>query len=88
MDFRVPDRILELRKLVRSFVDKELIPLELDVRHESFREMLPKLAEKRDKARQTGLWAAHLPEDVGGGGLSLVEFAHMSEELGLGIRLD
>ncbi len=82
MDFAIPERIIELRKLVRAFVDRELLPLELDFRHQSFREMLPALAEKRDRARQTGLWAAHLPADVGGGGLSLVEFAHMSEELG------
>jgi len=82
VDFAESHRVREMRKLVRTFVDQELIPLEIDFRHESFREMLPVLAEKRDKARQTGLWAAHLPQDVGGAGLSLVEFAHMSEELG------
>ena len=35
--------------------------------------------EKRERARQTGLWAAHVPEQYGGAGLSLTEFAHLSE---------
>ena len=40
------------------------------------------VVEKRELARRTGLWAAHLPEAHGGAGLALTEFAHMSEELG------
>src|SRR5207248_178361 len=31
---------------------------------------------------QTGLWAAHVPAEWGGAGVSLTEFAHLSEELG------
>jgi alkylation response protein AidB-like acyl-CoA dehydrogenase len=29
-----------------------------------------------------GLWAPHIPEELGGAGLSLCDFAHVSEELG------
>ena len=44
--------------------------------------MLPVLQEKRDKVKADGLWAPHIPEDYGGQGLSLIEFAHIGEELG------
>jgi alkylation response protein AidB-like acyl-CoA dehydrogenase len=43
---------------------------------------LPTLTQKRVVARKTRLWAAHLRKEQGGGGLSLTEFAHVSEELG------
>jgi alkylation response protein AidB-like acyl-CoA dehydrogenase len=42
----------------------------------------PLLEQKRDKVRAMGLWAPPLPEQYGGQGLSLLEFAHVSEELG------
>lgn len=48
----------------------------------SFREMLPVLAEKRERIKALGLWAPHIPEEYGGQGLSLLEFAHISEEMG------
>ncbi len=47
-----------------------------------FAALMPALEEARKKARATGLFSAHVPEAYGGAGLSLVEFAHMSEELG------
>jgi alkylation response protein AidB-like acyl-CoA dehydrogenase len=43
---------------------------------------VPRLREKRQKVRQMGLLAPHLPEANGGAGLSLLEFAFLSEELG------
>jgi len=82
VDFSTSERVKTVTQIVREFMDNEIYPMELDLRHMTFRELLPQLAEKREKAKQTGLWAAHLPEEVGGGGLSLTEFAHMSEELG------
>jgi alkylation response protein AidB-like acyl-CoA dehydrogenase len=44
--------------------------------------LLPLLAEKRQQVKDLGLWAPHLPEAIGGMGLSLLEFAHISEALG------
>ena len=82
MDFSISDRVVSMRKLVRDFMQKEVYPLEPSLRSKSFRELLPVLREKRERARQTGLFAAHMPEAVGGGGLTLSEFAFMSEELG------
>jgi acyl-CoA dehydrogenase len=83
MDFTIPENIKSMIRVVRSFMQKEIYPLEQDFLNNSFRDMLPVLKEKRARARTLGLWAPHVPEEYGGqGGLSLLEFAHLSEELG------
>ena len=82
MDFEEPERVRTLRGTVREFVKTELLPLEPELARKGFAAMVPVLKEKRERAKQTGLWAAHIPERFGGAGLSLLEFAHMSEELG------
>ncbi|HEY3352147.1 MAG TPA: acyl-CoA dehydrogenase family protein [Polyangia bacterium] len=82
MEFAVPERVREIQRLVREFMQTEVLPLEPALRQKSFRELLPALLLARARARQTGLFAAHMPEALGGAGLSLLEFAFMSEELG------
>ncbi|HEU4384634.1 MAG TPA: acyl-CoA dehydrogenase family protein [Anaeromyxobacteraceae bacterium] len=82
MDFSHPPKVKAIRGVLREFMEKEVYPLEPRLRREGFKALLPVLREKRERARQTGLWAAHVPEKFGGAGLSLGEFAHMSEELG------
>ena len=82
MDFSEPPRVREIRGLVREFMAREVYPLEPALLHEGFVALQPLLEQKRARARETGLWAAHIPEEHGGAGLSLVEFAHLSEELG------
>ena len=75
MDFSEPPKVRALRGLVREFVEAEVLPLEAGLRHGGFAALLPALEETRNKARATGLFAAHVPEAYGGAGLSLVEFA-------------
>ncbi len=82
MDFSEPARVAGIRALLREFLKKELLPLEPELRHHGFAALLPKLRAVRERAKTTGLWAAFVPERFGGAGLSLTEFAHMSEELG------
>ncbi len=82
MDFSDPPKVKAIRGILREFMQKEVYPLEPRLRSEGFKALVPLLEEKRQRARQTGLWAAHVPEKFGGAGLSLGEFAHMSEELG------
>jgi len=82
MDFSETERARAVRGVVREFLEKEAFPLEPALLRDGFEALLPVLKEKRERARQTGLWAAHVPEHYGGAGLSLLEFAHMSEELG------
>ncbi len=82
MDFTDSPKVAAVRGIARKFVEAELFPLEPALRREGFEAMLPALRRVRERARETGLWAAFVPEAHGGAGLSLVEFAHLSEELG------
>lgn len=82
MDFSESPKVTSIRHLVREFMEREVLPLEPALLHQGFVALVPTLKEVRARARQTGLWAAHVPEEHGGGGLSLTEFAVMSEELG------
>jgi acyl-CoA dehydrogenase len=82
VDFSDSERVKAFRGIVREFMKREIYPLEPALRRNGFVAILPELRARRAKARETGLWAAHLPAAWGGAGLSLVEFAHLSEELG------
>jgi alkylation response protein AidB-like acyl-CoA dehydrogenase len=66
----------------REFVDREVIPLEPLFLTGSHEELVPRVAKVRTLAKKMGMWAPALPREVGGAGMSLVEFAHLSEELG------
>lgn len=66
---------------IREFINAEVIPIEHDFLHRPFRELLPALNEKRQRVKALGLWAPQLPQEYGGLGLSLTEFAVVSEEL-------
>ncbi|HET9754111.1 MAG TPA: acyl-CoA dehydrogenase family protein, partial [Myxococcales bacterium] len=70
MDFSESDRVQGFRQTVREFMKKEVYPLEQKLRHDGFKALLPTLREKRAKAKETGLWAAHIPAEWGGAGLS------------------
>jgi acyl-CoA dehydrogenase len=74
--------LLEVLDAVRGFVRDELIPLERRFLQEPFGALKPELERKRQRVKELGLWAPHLPEEDGGLGLSLVEFGRVSEELG------
>jgi alkylation response protein AidB-like acyl-CoA dehydrogenase len=78
----VSDKALELVPRYRTFLEKYIIPLEQGAIYGSFRSHLPALQALRVKAKEEGLFAPHLPVSHGGLGLSLVEFASISEVLG------
>jgi alkylation response protein AidB-like acyl-CoA dehydrogenase len=82
MDFSESPKVRTVRGVVRAFMEEEVYPLEPGLRHQGFAAALPRLERARTKAKETGLWAAFVPEAHGGAGLTLTEFAHMSEELG------
>jgi acyl-CoA dehydrogenase len=82
MTFDEPERVASLRAVAREFMRKEVLPLEPAFLQRGFAAVLPALATARARAKETGLFAAHLPEAWGGAALPLTEFAHLSEELG------
>ncbi len=79
--FQTP-RLQTLLPAIRAFVETELLPLEPQFIHQPFHVIEPILQQKRLQVKQLGWWAPHLPEAEGGLGLSLLEFAQVSEELG------
>jgi alkylation response protein AidB-like acyl-CoA dehydrogenase len=82
MEFGIPAHVQSIVARAREFVEQELFPLEPAFLNGEFPDLLPVLAEKRARVKALGLWAPHLPVAVGGMGLSLVEFAFVSEALG------
>ncbi len=81
MDFALTDEQRAVVETVRRFVERELMPHEDEV--ERLSEVPAELAERvRRTALDTGLYAANMPADVGGGGLDAVSMTLMERELG------
>ncbi|MFQ5785363.1 MAG: acyl-CoA dehydrogenase family protein [Alphaproteobacteria bacterium] len=83
MNFKLPPEIDEVRRRIRDFVAKEVLPLEsrsevFDA-HENIAEET--LAELRAKAKAAGLWALAMPEARGGCGFGAVGLAACYEEM-------
>lgn len=81
MDFELSEELRMLRDMVRSFVDRELIPLEktLGPTRELPDETLQTL---QAKTRELGLWMLDVPEEYGGAGLGLLARCVIAEEIG------
>jgi len=75
------DKVNSLLPKYKSFLETEVYPFELEM-ISTFKQALPQLKKLRAKAKEQKLWAPHLSEKDGGLGLSLVEFAQISELLG------
>ncbi|MFO1061851.1 MAG: acyl-CoA dehydrogenase family protein [Dongiaceae bacterium] len=81
MDFGLTTEQQMLVDTVRAFVAAELTPHETAV--ERSNAVPPELiAAIRDKALAAGLYAANMPEELGGGGLDHVSLALLERELG------
>jgi alkylation response protein AidB-like acyl-CoA dehydrogenase len=72
----------ELLGAIRSFIAKRALPVERAFLSRPFVELEPQLNALRGEVKRLGLWAPHLPAELGGRGLSLTEFAHVSAALG------
>ena len=67
---------------INEVVEKDIIPLENDFLLHGFLNVLPRLNECREKVKKLGLWTPYLSTEYGGLGLTLLEFAEVSEILG------
>ncbi len=77
MDFRVPPELEEVRSSFNAFLDREVRPLDERFRQqiqddEWTDEMRDAGTELRRKSAEIGYYGAHLPEEVGGWGLSVL----------------
>jgi alkylation response protein AidB-like acyl-CoA dehydrogenase len=86
MDLDLTDDERDIRQWVRTFVEKEVMPLEQDVlaRERRNERGLPpeELKRLQDTARQSGFFGVLTPEEYGGMGLSAVMAALVEVELG------
>ena len=74
--------LLDLVSRYQAFLKEFIYPIEKEIIYGSFKSHLPKLRELRALAKSKGLFTPHLSLDEGGQGLSLPEFARISEVLG------
>lgn len=65
----------------RRFVETEIVPHEVVMLQRRFSKNLALLDGLRMKAMNEGLWSPHLSEEEGGLGLTMMEFAQVSEEM-------
>jgi acyl-CoA dehydrogenase len=83
------DRVNQIRHLTAEIVNREILPNESQLwRYRKDRDSDEDRARARelrneikDKVKQAGLWAPHLPEEYGGCGLNFLEHAYMNEVL-------
>ncbi|WP_103355391.1 acyl-CoA dehydrogenase family protein [Amycolatopsis sp. CA-128772] len=86
MDFSLSTEEREVRDWVRTFVQRELVPLEQEVlrRERAHQPGLTgeELKDLQLKAKDSGFWGVLTPEEYGGMGLSAVMAALLEAELG------
>ena len=76
-----PAEYVEARGRYRAFMDEHIYPNEAAIEREDD-DALALLAELREKAREAGLWAPHVPPEAGGTGLGFLYYACLNEEIG------
>jgi acyl-CoA dehydrogenase len=81
MDFALSEEQKAIVATTRAFVEKELLPHEEEVERTGV--LRPELRDEiREKAIRAGLYAANMPEEVGGAGLDTVTWVLYEKELG------
>ncbi len=81
MDFSLTEEQRSIVGVTRAFVERELYPHEQEVERTGV--LRPEVAERiRDTALRAGLYAANMPEEVGGAGLDAVTQVLFEKELG------
>jgi acyl-CoA dehydrogenase len=81
MDFGLSDEQRMIVDTTRAFVEKELYPHEAEVERTGHLRM-DLIKELQAKAIEAGLYAANLPEEVGGAGLDTLTWLLYEKELG------
>jgi len=77
----IPDLVAERREQVRAFMDEHVYPNEQALARED--EAADALVrDLQREAKDTGLWAPHLPPEAGGSGSGFIEYAYLNEEIG------
>ena len=86
MDFNLPEEVRQIQDAVKKFLDREVLPLEQkhwDVCGEGkfSKEVHALGAQVRKKSVDLGYYTLHMPEELGGGGLSMVGLSAIREDI-------
>jgi acyl-CoA dehydrogenase len=89
---QIPQEFLDLRDSLRQFIDREIRPVEESHRQHTNEGRYDVLRDERRKIRkrsaELGFWTLHMPEEVGGMGLSyLGQVVLFEEATGQGLLL-
>jgi acyl-CoA dehydrogenase len=81
----IPEELIELRSSLRQFLDREVRPVEDQYRQEiqetgTFEAVKDEALKLRKRSAELGFYGLHMPEEVGGGGLSYLGQVLMHEE--------
>jgi acyl-CoA dehydrogenase len=87
MDFNLDDDVKQINDALERFVEKEVLPIEEkhkeDVSPGRFNDRIFELGEQiRKKSVELGYYTLHMPESVGGGGMSHVAMTAFRETIG------
>jgi acyl-CoA dehydrogenase len=78
--WELPDELVLLRDTVRQFMQREVLPIEATLPHNSTGPGDAHLASLQTLARDLGLWALQTPVESGGAGLSVLGQCVVAEE--------
>lgn len=81
----IPQELMDLRDTLRDFIDREVRPVEEGYRQEiqetgTFEAYKDERAKMRKRSADLGFFGLHMPEEVGGGGLSYLGQVLLHEE--------
>jgi acyl-CoA dehydrogenase len=85
MSTELSPELADLRERMRTFIDDEVIPAEPTYFEETETYgywKAPVLDDLRKLAKDRGLWALGHPTEIGGGGLSFMDFVYLNEVIG------
>jgi acyl-CoA dehydrogenase len=84
IDFTIPDELQEVLGRVRAYVQEDALPAEAEVTepHDILKSW-DVIEGLRDRARERGIYAPHLPQEWGGLGVGVLGMALISQECGV-----
>src|SRR3954454_6060468 len=83
IDFTVPPELQELLTRVKAYIAGDVLPAEADIADpDDILGSWEVVQRLRDRARERGIFAPHLPEEFGGLGVGVLGMALISQEVG------
>src|SRR4051812_50227048 len=84
MDFSVPPELADLLARIRSYIEEDVYPAELQITDRTNILTSWDVVEGlRDKARERGIYLPHMPEEYGGLGIGVFGMSLGSQESGV-----